>query len=138
MYNELVIEKRGMEMQIGEIAKLADVNIQTIRFYERRKLIRPAARRESGYRLYDENSLRQIRFIKEAQALGFSLAEIRTLLGLRVRSAKSCDSVKERAQQKLISVREKIESLQKMELALTKLIEECEHRTASDCCPFLK
>ncbi|MBI4404723.1 MAG: heavy metal-responsive transcriptional regulator [Deltaproteobacteria bacterium] len=130
-------ELEGFEMQIGEIAKLANVNIQTIRFYERQNLLRPTARKRSGYRLYDEGSLKQIRFIREAQALGFTLAEIRALMSLRYRSASGCESVRKKAEEKLKSIRDKISVLRKMETALEKLVADCKDRDASECCPFL-
>ena len=69
---------------IGQLAKVVDVNVQTVRYYERLRLLSPSARRPSGYRVYGEEEERRLRFIKNAQALGFTLHEIGELLDLRV------------------------------------------------------
>jgi len=88
-----------METQwtIGKVAKKARVNIQTVRFYERRGLVSPDGHRDSGYRLYEPEAARKIRFIKNAQELGFSLKEIDGLLRLRVGRRVQCASVKKKA-----------------------------------------
>lgn len=71
-------------LTIGRLAKAVGVNIQTVRYYERLRLLGPSARRPSGYRIYGEDEERRLRFIKNAQALGFTLQEIAELLNLRV------------------------------------------------------
>ena len=71
-----------MGHKTGDLAKLADVNAQTLRYYERRRLLPRPKRTESGYRIYEDDSVRRIRFIKRAQDLGFTLAEISELLSL--------------------------------------------------------
>ena len=63
-------------LRIGEVARAAGVNIQTLRYYERRRLLRPASRALNGYRCYDAESVRLLRFVKRAQGLGFSLREV--------------------------------------------------------------
>jgi len=75
---------------IGQAAKVTGVNIQTLRYYERRRLLSPISRKASGYRVYDEESLKRLRFIKNAQELGFSLKEISSLLDLKVSSKARC------------------------------------------------
>ncbi len=75
-----------MTLTIGKLAKEVGVNIQTVRYYERLKLLSPAARKPPGYRLYGGDNVRRLRFIKDAQALGFTLSEITELLNLRVSS----------------------------------------------------
>src|SRR5579885_1393334 len=79
---------------IGELARAAGVNIQTIRYYERRRLLRPPAREMNRYRRYEPEAVRVVRFVKHAQALGFSLAEIEELLALRVDARGSCGDVR--------------------------------------------
>src|SRR6185295_11011055 len=90
------------DLTIGKLAKAGGVNIQTIRYYERRKLLRPKAKRPSGYRLYDAASLSRLHFIKNAQALGFTLHEVGELLNLRVNSSAQCRDVQRKAQAKLV------------------------------------
>ena len=81
---------RVPSMTIGELARLAGVNTQTIRFYEREGLLPPPSRRESGYRQYAPTTVEQVRFIRAAKAVGFTLEEIAQLLSLRVRRGASC------------------------------------------------
>lgn len=78
---------------IGQLAKAVGVNIQTVRYYERLRLLGPSARRPSGYRIYGGDEERRLRFIKNAQALGFTLQEIAELLKLSVTSTARCDDV---------------------------------------------
>ena len=85
-------------MRIGAVAPRADVNIQTVRYYERRGLLPKPPRTESNYRLYSEDSVRRVRFVKRAQELGFSLKEIKELLALRINSRGTRAQVRERAE----------------------------------------
>ncbi len=78
---------------IGQVAKLAGVKSDTVRFYERTGLLPRPTRTAAGYRVYDEAATRQLRFVKKAQALGFSLDEIRRILNLRGGGRKTCDRV---------------------------------------------
>jgi MerR family copper efflux transcriptional regulator len=83
-----------MALKIGEVAERGGVNLQTIRYYEREGLLPEPPRRESGYRMFPESTVRRVRFIKRAQELGFTLAEIRELLSLRMMRAETaprCD-----------------------------------------------
>lgn len=117
---------------IGELAKKANVNIQTIRYYERIKLFSADARRPAGkVRFYSENSYKTLMFIKNAQSVGFQLEEIKELLELRKEPSIKCDRVKARAVLKVEELRTKINSLKKMEKNLTKLISKCE--SAKSC-----
>lgn len=127
-----------MEMKIGELAKAAGVNVQTVRYYERRSLLSPDSRRESGYRAYAPGALLRLRFIKNAQALGFTLEEIRSLLKLRSGRPASCERVRKQAVRHARDVREKIERLRAMERALTHLIRTCRRRGRTDECPILR
>ena len=123
---------------IGQLAKAARVNPQTLRFYERKGILKPTNRLESKYRVYDSESLKRLRFIKQAQSMGFSLDEIQSLLNLRVRSVHRCDQVRAKAEAKLRDVRTKISQLKKLENTLTKLVSDCESRVVSECCPILE
>lgn len=121
---------------IGDLAKNAQVNIQTIRFYERQGILKPDARLESGYRLYTKETLKKLVFIRQAKQLGFSLSEIKELLGLRIKSPEARGKVRAKAETKLREVRAKISGLKALERTLNSLIQDCE-RGVSLCCPIL-
>lgn len=125
-------------LTIGKVAKRAGVNLQTVFYYERRRLLAPAKRADSGYRLYAPQAVRTIRFIKNAQGLGFSLEEIAKLLGLRVNHRRQCKSVKRQAEARLNLVKEKIAGLRSMERALQRLLKTCATRGTTDSCPILE
>ncbi|MCI0409772.1 MAG: heavy metal-responsive transcriptional regulator [Acidobacteria bacterium] len=125
-------------LRIGEVARRAGVNIQTLRYYERIGLVKPDGRRDSGYRLYRDEVVRRIRFIKHAQQLGFTLVEIAELLRLRVDKTVRCDEVRRRAEARLRIVKEKVDSLRKMAKILEGLIHSCASRVLTDPCPILK
>ncbi len=126
-------------LTIGQLARQALVNIETIRYYERRGLIPEPPRTESGYRQYSWDAVARIRFIKRAQELGFSLREISELLSLRVDPNTTCADVKKRAEAKIADVEQKIEALQKMKEALTTLVAMCQREQApTSACPILE
>jgi MerR family transcriptional regulator, copper efflux regulator len=127
----------GSDLTIGRLAKAAGVNVQTVRYYERRKLLPPTSRMPSGYRLYSDEALRRLRFIRNAQALGFTLREVAGLLNLRVSSATRCGDVKRKAQAKLMGVNEKVRDLQALARALRSLIETCQAGQPTARCPIL-
>jgi len=124
-------------LTIGQLAKAAQVNIQTIRFYEREGILKPSNRLDSGYRVYNDESLKRLHFIRHAKDLGFSLDEIQDLLALRVRSVGRCNQVRTKAEAKLKDVQSKVAHLKKLERTLKKLISDCENRVVSECCPIL-
>lgn len=123
---------------IGQLAKKVSINVQTIRFYERRGILKPTRREDSGYRIYDEESLKRLHFIRQAKELGFSLKEIHDLLNLRVRSVQTCDRVKNKASEKLEEIQKKINHLKTLEKTIKTLISDCKNRKVSDCCPILE
>lgn len=132
-----------MKITIGKVAKQAGVNIQTVRFYERKGLVPASGRKGSdmvhaGYRIYNEDAVRKIRFIKNAQDLGFTLKEIASLLRLRVSQRAKCGDVKKKAEVKLQDVRRKIGHLEALESALLSLIKSCRNRATTDQCPILQ
>lgn len=125
---------------IGKIARLAGVGVETVRFYERRGLIDKPPRRESGYRQYPEAAIHRLRFIRRAKALGFTLKEIKELLGLQVdvSSTVTCGAVRKMAEEKISDVQEKIRILQKMETVLSQLVCDCHNRAVTSDCPILQ
>ncbi|MBF6571297.1 MAG: heavy metal-responsive transcriptional regulator [Candidatus Binataceae bacterium] len=124
-------------LTIGDLAKRAHVNRETVRYYERRRLLPRASRSVAGYRVFSDDALRRLRFIRHAKLLGFSLNEIRELLALRVNSVDACDRVRERTQAKLADIDKKIHSLQQMKDALSGLISACARRGKTSACPIL-
>jgi DNA-binding transcriptional MerR regulator len=114
---------------IGKLARIADVSSDTLRYYEREGLIEPAGKSPAGYRLYDQDSARRLRFIKQAQHCGFTLAEIRELLVLRRRDAACCGDVRNRAIEKKRQLESKIRSMRAMSKALDRLIADCVDET---------
>jgi Hg(II)-responsive transcriptional regulator len=124
-------------LTIGQLAKQAHVNRETVRYYERRRLISRPPRSISGYRVFSDDAVRRLRFIRHAKMLGFSLNEIRELLALRVDSIDACDRVRVRTQAKLADIDNKIRSLRQMKAALTRLVGACERRGKTNDCPIL-
>jgi Hg(II)-responsive transcriptional regulator len=124
-------------LTIGQLAKQARVNRETVRYYERRRLLSRPSRLISGYRVFSDDAVRRLRFIRHAKMLGFSLNEIRELLALRVDSIDACDRVRVRTQAKLADIDNKIRSLRQMKAALTRLVAACERRGKTKDCPIL-
>jgi Hg(II)-responsive transcriptional regulator len=124
-------------LTIGELAKQARVNRETVRYYERRRLLPHPARSLSGYRVFPDEALRRLRFIRHAKVLGFSLNEIRELLALRVNSIDTCDRVRERTEIKIADIERKIQALQQIKDALSGLVAACSRRGRTNDCPIL-
>lgn len=114
-------------MRIGEVAERAGVNVQTLRYYERRGLLDPPPRTPSGYRIYPLETVRLVRFIKRIQELGFSLTDVEDILSLRddVESSQA----RQIAQEKLAGVRARMQYLKTMEEGLHHLVTNC----GTDC-----
>ena len=126
------------QLTIGALAKEADVNLQTIRYYEREGLLPEPPRRPSGYRMFSNEDVQRVRFIKSAQELGFSLKEIKELLALRVDANTSCAEVRERAKAKIADVEDKLRTLQAMKQALIRLTATCTGQGPVADCPILE
>lgn len=124
--------------KIGEIAKLCAVNIETIRFYERKELISPIRRLESGYRIFSEETVKKIKFIKHAKELGFTLIEIRELLNLQVSQKSTCNIVNKKAKNKIEEIKKKINMLNRMKDILIDLSFSCENKKLTEDCPIIK
>ncbi len=125
-------------LTIGQVAKRVAVGIETIRFYEREGVLEKPDRSASGYRLYDEDVIARLRFVGRAKELGFTLKEIRELLGLRVDPTTTCSDVKQRAEEKVSDIENKIRTLQRMKRALVKLTKECSGNGPTSECPILE
>ena len=128
------------QMTISKSARQAGVGVETIRFYERRGLIQQPRKPDGiGFRVYPEETVQRIRFIRQAQELGFSLKEIDELLSLRADPSTDCADVRTRAQTKLEDVNEKITRLAAIQSALQGLISACPGRgPAARCCSILE
>ncbi|MGQ0640862.1 MAG: heavy metal-responsive transcriptional regulator, partial [Gemmatimonadaceae bacterium] len=124
-----------MDLTIGQIAAAGNVNIETIRYYERRGLLPPNSRSPSGYRLYSTDSVKRLRFIRHAQDLGYTLAEIQELLALRVRNGASCKAVAHKTRNKINVVEQRIRDLQRMKSTLERLAAACDARRPTEQCP---
>lgn len=120
---------------IGTLATEAQVNVETIRFYQRKGLMHEPGRPQGSVRRYGAADLGRVRFIKSAQRLGFSLDEIAQLLTLE--DGAHCDEARAQAQHKLIDVRAKLADLQRIETALADLVERCCAARGSICCPLI-
>ena len=124
-------------LYIGDVARAAQVNVQTLRYYERRRLLRPTTREANGYRAYDVDSVRLVRFIKRAQALGFSLREVQALLRLRDTRGMPCEQVRKRAEAKIVDILAKERQLAAMRRALVGVVASCRTERGRRYCPLL-
>jgi DNA-binding transcriptional MerR regulator len=147
VYDFLVSQAFGNQrstIQIGEAAQRASLTIDTIRFYERRALLPRAPRTVGQFRLYTEDDVRRLIFIKQMQGLGFSLQEIKQLLDLRDRGGHACREVKNLLSSKLAEIHRKIQNLQTLECELVLDLQKCDRELknsrghAPKSCPVLR
>ena len=124
------------KMTISRLASAAGVNVETVRFYQRSGLIDEPARPYSGYRLYADEDVRRIRFIKRAQLLGFTLDEIASLLKLE--GSQTCASTRDLAVRKLAMVEAKLSDLVAMQTALATMVSRCDNEHPSAGCPIIQ
>ncbi len=125
-------------LTIGRLARTAGINLETVRYYERRGLLQKPPRSSSGYRLFPADAARRLRFIKRAQELGFALKEIQELLALRISPGTSSAEIRKRAKAKIKNIEDKIKSLESMRRSLRKLTESCSGCTPISQCPILE
>ena len=118
-------------LSVGQLAKRASVNIETVRYYEKRKILPKPKRTESGYRQYSENDVARILFIKRAKELGFTLNEISELLSLKIKSSSTCGDVKRLAEIKVSDIEKKITDLNTIKKKLEELMALCDKENAS-------
>ena len=124
-------------MTIGELAKACGVGIETIRYYERRGLISDPRKRGIGRRDYSEKHLRRLRFVKQAQALGFTLKEVSELLALRVAEGSTCADVRAKARAKVQDIEQRVATLLTFKGALNRLGSRCRGAGPTSECPIL-
>src|SRR5213593_88571 len=124
-------------LTIGEVARAAQVGVETIRFYEREGLIAEPPRRESGYRQYPPDAIRRVRFIRRAKELGFTLKEIGELLSLRVDPGRTFADVRAVARAKIRGIQEKISELSRIKDVLGRLERTCRGKGPTSVCPIL-
>ncbi len=122
-------------LTIGVLARKAGVNVETIRFYQRKGLLPQPNRPYGGIRRYQEADVARVRFIKSAQRLGFSLDEVAGLLKLE--DGTHCDEAREVAEHKLLDVRKKLADLRRMETVLQQLVEQCREMSGTVRCPLI-
>lgn len=120
---------------IGTLAKQAGVHVETIRYYQRRGLVGEPDRPHGGIRHYTPAHVRRLRFVKEAQTLGFSLEEVADLLTLE--DGRHCREAEQLGSRKLTTVRERIAQLRRVEKALTALVDQCHCNTGKVRCPLI-
>jgi MerR family mercuric resistance operon transcriptional regulator len=123
---------------VGELAKRARVNTETLRYYEKRGLMPRPRRSESGYRRYSKSDVSRLRFIRRAQELGFSLKEILELLCPRVDPDTTCSDIRKQAHVKLANIDEKIRTLKRFKTALSELASACAGSGPTSECPILE
>lgn len=125
-------------LRSGELARRANVNVETLRFYERQGLLPKPPQRASGYRAYPLEAVGLVRFVKRAQALGFSLREIKELLALREVPRATCGDVVVLARRKVEEIDAKISDLRAMRAALTDLLKGCTGTAPITRCPIIE
>lgn len=125
-------------LRVGELAKQAGVNMQTIRYYEREGLLPKPPRTAGGYRAFPADAVARVCFIKQAQAVGFALDEVRELLELRNHPETACPQVQRRAEAKIGDVSAKLRDLQTIRRQLTRLAKACAGRAKPHTCPLLE
>ena len=125
-------------LTIGHLAKEAGVNLETVRYYERRGLLPKPPRSPSGYRLYPTGAAKRLRFIQRAKELGFSLRETKELLSLRGSPRTSRAEIRQRPEAKITDIQAKIQSLQSIEKTLRKLTRACGGCGPVSECPILE
>lgn len=140
---ETIQNRSRPTFQIGELARRAALSIDAIRFYERRKLLPPASRTAGRFRLYTAHDIERLRFVQRMQRLGFSLAEIKQLMGIRTDKAHACASVRQFLKTKLADVTLRIRELRQLEAELKIDLKKCsralkQQRGKACACPVLE
>ena len=123
----------GAKMRIGTAAERAGVNVQTLRYYERRGLLQRPPRQTSGYREFPDEAVRVVRFVKRAQDLGFTLDEVEELLHLRNHKRRDRAQVQAVAERRVHQIEQKIAELQAVKKALSHLLHCCREGSTLEC-----
>jgi MerR family mercuric resistance operon transcriptional regulator len=124
---------RAGTLSIGQLSRLSGVNIETVRYYERIKMLPSPPRTASGWRIYDSTHVRALAFIRRSRGLGFSLEQIRALMRLGAPEKATCREVRQIASHHLEHLRAKLSDLKKLERLLAKTVARCSGRLAPDC-----
>jgi MerR family copper efflux transcriptional regulator len=122
---------------IGALSKAAGVGVETVRFYERKGLLRAPHRRTSGYRLYDQDAIERLRFIRRAKSIGFTLNEILELLTLCDDPSARRMDVRAQATRKIAEIDVKVSDLLAMRQSLDRLLNSCEGDGPASGCPII-
>lgn len=131
-----ITASRPTGLTIGRLSRLTGVNIETIRYYERIGIMPVPPRTIGGQRIYSQDHVGRLRFIRRSRELGFSLDEIRALLGLADRHALTCAEVRNIARAHIVDIRQRVKDLKKLERILSNLADQC-HGTKVPECPLL-
>ncbi|MGE4502284.1 MAG: heavy metal-responsive transcriptional regulator [Thiomicrospira sp.] len=126
------------ELMIGKLAQLAQVKTDTVRYYEQLGLIHPAQRSASGYRLYNQISVERLGFIRRAQALGFTLEEIKELIELHQQPTAQCDDIGQRATLKINQINLRVADLLQIKAGLEQLRAQCHQGDRLEDCSLIK
>lgn len=127
-----------MNMTIGQLAHESNTDAQTIRYYERQGLLAEPERTESNYRVYDQDATERLTFIKRAKEIGFSLKDIKVLLGMADGKVRRCVDIGEFAETRLAKIRSQIADLKSMEKTLSNLVKQCSRSDRIDDCPIFE
>jgi len=121
-------------LTISELAKAADIPTTTLRYYERIRLVEPEDRSCGNYRLYGEQSLKKLKFIRAAQAIGFTLEDVKSLLADDEGNAPTCGSVRGLIEARLADVEERLKDLRHVRKVLKSALVQCQDQKQTDCC----
>ncbi len=121
-------------LTISELAKAADIPISTLRYYERIRLVEPEDRSCGNYRLYGDQSLKKLRFIRAAQAIGFTLEDVKSLLADSKGKTPTCGNVQDLIEARLTDVEERLKDLRHVRKVLKSALDQCQNQKQTECC----
>ena len=121
-------------LTISELAKAADIPTTTLRYYERIRLVEPEDRSGGNYRLYSDHSIRKLKFIRAAQAIGFTLEDVRYLLANEDEGTPTCGNVTELIETRLLDIEERLKDLKHVRSVLKSALSQCSQQRKLDCC----
>ena len=126
------------EFTISQLAKAAEIPTTTVRYYERIGLVEPEDRSHGNYRLYGDESLRKVKFIKAAQSIGFTLDDVKALLATPDSTADSCREVQSLIEERLAEVDQRLKDLRHVQRVLKSSLEKCKETERVDCCHVIE
>ena len=125
-------------LTIGQLANTVDVPVSTVRYYERRGLLQPNDRSQGNYRIYGDDAVERLRFIRAAQTTGFTLDDVATLLALRVPPKKSCKDVQQLMENRLEDVKQKMAEMRHVERVLKGFLKKCQQTSRAGHCQLIE